>query len=208
MVVITNQTVVACPPEELFDYCVDIRNELEWNPTAKSMEKLTDGPVGVGTKFLARWKGAPSAIEVECVEFDRPLRWVHDNGGPIAVTFTGAVQPVDGGSLLSVRFDARPQGWFRLMFPLFVVMARRQEKANMTCLREEVELRTGSVPRTRGAAGREMPIIHRIFRHQFAEVQALVQEVPAADASGSVRSPTTSSSCSTSCTCTIPRRTT
>lgn len=33
-----------------------------------------------------------------------------------------------------------------------------------------------------GPATREMPIIHRIFRRQFAEVQALVREVPAADA--------------------------
>jgi hemerythrin-like domain-containing protein len=36
--------------------------------------------------------------------------------------------------------------------------------------------------RTGGPAAREMPLIHRIFRRQFAEVQALVQEVPAADA--------------------------
>ncbi len=32
-----------------------------------------------------------------------------------------------------------------------------------------------------GPAAREMPIIHRIFRHQFAEVRALVQEVPSAE---------------------------
>lgn len=32
-----------------------------------------------------------------------------------------------------------------------------------------------------GAAAREMPIIHRIFRRQLAEVRALVQEAPAAD---------------------------
>ena len=85
MTVIENQATIACTPEELFDYCVDLRNELEWNPTVISMEKLTDGPIGVGTRYLARWKGAPSAIEVTCVEFDRPRRWVHDNGGPIAV---------------------------------------------------------------------------------------------------------------------------
>ena len=181
MVVITNQTVVQCLPEELFDYCVDMRNELEWNPAAKSMEMLTDGPVGVGTRFLARWKGAPSAIEVECLAFDRPLRWVHDNGGPIAVTFTGTVEPIDGGSLLRVRFDARPRGWFRLVFPAFVVMARRQERANMTYLREEVERRTGGGPRAGGAAAREMPIIHRIFRRQITEVRTLVHETPAAE---------------------------
>jgi len=182
MTVIENHTTVACSPEELFDYCVDLRNELEWNPSARSMEKLTDGPVGVGTKFLARWKGAPSAIEVACLEFEPPHRWVHDNGGPIAVTFTGTVEPVAGGSLLRARFDARPRGWFRLLFPAFVVMARRQEKANMTHLREAVERRTGDLPRTGGAAAREMPLIHRIFRRQFAEVRAMVQEVPAADA--------------------------
>lgn len=181
MTVIENQTTVACTPEELFDYCVDIRNELEWNPTAQSMEKLTDGPVGAGTRFLARWKGAPSTIEVACLEFERPHRWVHDNGGPIAVTFTGTVEPVVGGSLFRARFDARPRGWFRLMFPAFVVMARRQEKANMTHLREAVERRTGDPLRTSGAPAHEMAIIHRIFRRQFAEVRTLVPAVPAAD---------------------------
>ena len=35
---------------------------------------------------------------------------------------------------------------------------------------------------TGGSAAHEMPIIHRIFRRQFAEVRALLQEAPAADA--------------------------
>ena len=35
---------------------------------------------------------------------------------------------------------------------------------------------------TGGAAAREMPIIHRIFRRQFAEVRALVPDTPAVDA--------------------------
>jgi hemerythrin-like domain-containing protein len=35
---------------------------------------------------------------------------------------------------------------------------------------------------TGGPAAREMPIIHRIFRRQFAEVRALVQQVPGDDA--------------------------
>jgi hypothetical protein len=93
MTVSENQITVACTPEELFDYWVDLRNELEWNPTAVSMEKVTEGPIGVGTRFLARWKGAPSATEVTCLEFERPRRWVHDNGGPIAATFTDTVEP-------------------------------------------------------------------------------------------------------------------
>jgi hypothetical protein len=144
MAVIRNQTMLACTPERAFDYCVDIRNELEWNPTAVSMEKLTDGPIGLGTTFLARWKGAPSALEVECTEFDRPRRWVHVNGGPVAVTFTGRVEAAGDGTRLSVEFDARPAGWFRLVFPLFILMMKRQEKANMTHLRDALERRTAA----------------------------------------------------------------
>jgi len=141
MAVVTNQTLVACTPEQLFDHCVDIRNELEWNPTAVSVEKITDGPVGSGTKFLAKWKGAPSAIEVECIEFDRPRRWVSANGGPVAVRVTGTVDAEGDKSRLTFEFDARPTGWFRLVFPLFMLMMRKQERANRTHLRGALERR-------------------------------------------------------------------
>jgi hypothetical protein len=49
MAVITNHTAVACMPEELFDCCVEIRNEVDWNPTPVSME-LTAGPVDARTR--------------------------------------------------------------------------------------------------------------------------------------------------------------
>lgn len=44
-----------------------------------------------------------------------------------------------------VRVDAHPRGWFRLMFPLFMWMTRRQEKATMTQPRQAVERRAGRV---------------------------------------------------------------
>jgi hypothetical protein len=142
MTILTNQTLIASSPEEVFDYCSDNRNELEWNPAAVSIEKLTEGPVGLGTKYLARWKGAPSALEVEVVEFDRPRRWVIVNGGPIEVRATGRIDLVDDRTRLVFEFDARPHGWFRLVFPLFMLMMRRQEKTNMNLIREAIERRT------------------------------------------------------------------
>ena len=55
MTVIESTVLIQRPPEEVFDYLSDPRNELEWNPKVRVMEKLTDGPVGVGTKFRAKW---------------------------------------------------------------------------------------------------------------------------------------------------------
>jgi deazaflavin-dependent oxidoreductase (nitroreductase family) len=43
------ETVIRRAPEDVFDYCSDLRSELQWNPKVKYIEKLTDGPVGVGT---------------------------------------------------------------------------------------------------------------------------------------------------------------
>jgi uncharacterized protein YndB with AHSA1/START domain len=143
MTVIRNSTLIRCSPEEAFDYLSDLRNERDWNPTVESVEMLTDGPVGVGSRFRAKWKGGP-AVVVETVRYDRPSTWEHHNGGPVRVVFRGTVEPVAEGSRLSVDFDARPQGWFRLLFPLFLLKLRRDEKANMTYLRRALELRAES----------------------------------------------------------------
>ena len=136
--VLENTTLIQRNPEEVFDYLVDIRNELEWNPTAESMEKITPGPIGVGTKFKAKWKGSQN-LEVECIRFERPREWVHLNGGPVEVRFTGRLTPEGSSTRLDTSFDARPRGWFRLMFPVFMMIMRRQESANMTLVKEALE---------------------------------------------------------------------
>ena len=66
------ETVIRRSPEEVFDFCSDLRSELRWNPKAKYVEKLTDGPVGVGTRYRARWANSgPTTVEV--VQFDQAL---------------------------------------------------------------------------------------------------------------------------------------
>ena len=132
---IRNSTAILCTPEQAFDYLSDMRNELEWNPAVESVVKLSDGPVAVGTRFRAKWKGGPP-VDVTVVEHDRPKVWEMHNDGPIEVVFKARLEPITEGSRLSVDFDARPHGWFRLIFPVFLRRLRRDEKANMTYIRE------------------------------------------------------------------------
>jgi carbon monoxide dehydrogenase subunit G len=141
MAVIQNTTLIERAPDEVFDYLVDLRNELEWNPGVESMEKVSDGPLGVGTTYLAKWKQS-RLLEVECTRFDRPREWVYVNGGPVAVTFTARLTPEGEGTRLTATFDARPKGWFRLVFPIFLLMMKRQEQANMTYVKQALERRS------------------------------------------------------------------
>lgn len=145
MVVLRNSVVIRCSPEEAFDYLSDLRAELEWNPGCESMEKITAGPVGQGTRFRAKWKSSP-LVEVEITRYDRPRSWSAHNGGPIEVSFTCRLAPVPEGTLLRAEFTPRPHGWFRLVFPLFLLFISREEKANMIRLREALERRTQAQP--------------------------------------------------------------
>ena len=65
MAVLENAVEIARSPLEVFDYCSDLSNEREWSPgSMNSVEKLTDGPVGVGTRYLAEWQqGGPNTVE-------------------------------------------------------------------------------------------------------------------------------------------------
>lgn len=141
MTVIRNSVLIRCSPEEAFDYLSDLRAELEWNPKCEVMEKITEGPVRQGTRYRAKWKSSPP-VEVEIVEYDRPRSWTAHNGGPIEVAFTCRLAPAPQGTLLHAEFVCRPHGWFRLIFPIFLLVIRRQEEANMTHLREALERRT------------------------------------------------------------------
>jgi hypothetical protein len=138
MPVIRNSVILPCSPEVAFDYLSDLRSELEWNPKCESMEKLTPGPVGPGTGYRAKWKGSPY-VQLDTVAYDRPHGWTMHNGGSIEVTFSCRLEAVPEGTRLHADFTPTPHGWFRVIFPMFLMMIRRDEKANMRHLREAVE---------------------------------------------------------------------
>ncbi|HEU4868262.1 MAG TPA: SRPBCC family protein [Actinomycetota bacterium] len=138
MTVIENSVHIDRTPEDVFDYLVDLRNELEWNPDAVSVEKTTEGPLGAGTRYLAKWKQS-GLVEVECTRYDRPKSWSHVNGGSLAVALDATVTPQDGGSLLQVRFDARPNGMLKLFFPVLVRLLRRSERRTMKNIKVALE---------------------------------------------------------------------
>lgn len=153
MAVIENNVQIDRSPEEVFDYLVDLRNELEWNPDVQSMAKITDDPIGVGTKFLAKWKQS-KLIEVECIPFERPYRWAYSNGGPLTVVFDITLTPQENATLLASRFDVRPRGLMQLFFPIILRQLKRAEKQNMAHIKNALEkrgVRNPLMPSTNGS---------------------------------------------------------
>jgi carbon monoxide dehydrogenase subunit G len=125
-------TTIARPVDEIFDYLSDARNEPRWLPGASSVEKTSDGPVGLGSTFSGDYRGAGS-VQLELVEFERPRRVTFRARSRI-VDFDDAVEltPVDGGTRLEARMTAQPRGAMRLVSPLMARTMRASSPATGT----------------------------------------------------------------------------
>src|SRR3982075_4257319 len=58
------------PVETVFDYFSDCRNETQWNPFVKTIDKIGDGPIGRGARFRGDYRGVGAAeIAISLYEF-------------------------------------------------------------------------------------------------------------------------------------------
>lgn len=54
---IAGEVTIDVPVEEVFDLVADERNEPRYNPRIGRVEKLSEGPVGAGARFVVEPKG-------------------------------------------------------------------------------------------------------------------------------------------------------
>jgi uncharacterized protein YndB with AHSA1/START domain len=139
MVVLENSVDIALPPAQVFDYLSDLRNEKQWNPKMRSVQLLTGEPIGVGTRYRARWAGSPDNI-VEYTRFDRPHEWASvADSKMMTVRFSARVHATDVGSGLQVRMEMVPHGPMRLLQPLLRRWMQSQEADNMRFIKDTME---------------------------------------------------------------------
>lgn len=136
---IRNEVVIRQPRQEVFDRLSDPRSELAWNPKVELMEAL-DGELVVGARFRAKWK-LSKPLTLTITRFDRPNGWSYTNDGPIAVDLDVDLEDHAQGTLLRTSFKPKARGAARVMFPVFLLMIRREEKNNMRHLKDWLEAR-------------------------------------------------------------------
>jgi hypothetical protein len=139
---VSGDIMINRPVEEVFDFVADQRNEPTYNRRMLQSEKITEGPIGVGTTFRATPKSGQRPVEmlIEVTEYDRPKRFgsrtrmssVDVDGG---LTF----EPVAGATRMSWSWEVSPKGPLRLLGPLVGRLGRRQEKMIWNGLKAKLE---------------------------------------------------------------------
>ena len=136
---IVNSVLIQRSIEEVFDYCSDLENELQWNPDLVSIEAMSPRPIVVGTKFVAHWKGFPP-ITCEYTRIERPGVWeVFSTGKGMDIAFRGQVTRQGDETRLTVTMDLRPQGLLRLVAPIIKGTFQRNEVKNLANIKAQME---------------------------------------------------------------------
>ncbi len=142
MAKISGEIVIDRLIEDVFDFVVDERNEPLYNSALIHSDKVTDGPVGLGTRFHATHVSArrPVDMDVEITAYDRPRR-VASKTTMSWSEIAGELAFASVGSSTKMRWDwdVRPKGVATLLKPLIGVIGRRSERVCWEGLKRYLE---------------------------------------------------------------------
>jgi carbon monoxide dehydrogenase subunit G len=140
MAKIEGKILIYRPPEEVFDFVADSRNEPSFNPAMSGVELLTPLPIGAGTRFRVRMGGAGTPMLVELTEFDRPYRLGSRTTSSMMQTSGALTFAADGDcTVMSWDWQVRPKGWMRMLGPLSGPLGGRMERRIWTRLKHQLE---------------------------------------------------------------------
>ena len=138
---IQGDIVINRPIDEVFDFAADECNEPEYNPDMTLAEMVTQGPIGVGSKFHCVMTGARAAdMTIEYTEFDRPRRLASTaHMSSMDINGTLLFEPQGQSTKMKWLWNIEPRGFMKVLGPIVRRMGERQELANWTAMKKVLE---------------------------------------------------------------------
>lgn len=133
------------PVAEVFDYVMDVRHDVEWRTGIDESAFTSPESLGVGTTGSTRAdnNGREMVVTWTVFEYQRGVlaRWTLDSG-PILGTGGYICEPAGSGTRFTLEAHVTPAGWYRLLGPIFGVIGRRGNRADVQKLKEILESTT------------------------------------------------------------------
>ena len=129
------------PAVAVFEAWSDIERTAGYSAAAVERTRLTDGPVGRGTRVRAvdRWPGRLVTYTVEITAFERPGRIAATWSNPLSGGWDAIFEPLDDGTELRFHATVNPSGLGGLPLRLLLPWYRREVHAFLQAFRAGVE---------------------------------------------------------------------
>ena len=139
---VTVQRTIGRPREAVARFAMDPANDTRWITALRSVRKLTDGPLGPGTRVerVASFLGKRMEYVNEVVTHQPDARLVMRSvKAPFAMTITYEFEDVPAGTVARIRAEGDAAGFYRLATPLLNAATRRSIEKDLETLKELLE---------------------------------------------------------------------
>lgn len=142
MVNVQTEILIRRPSSEVAEYAADPDNAPRWYENIRSAQRLTAGPIDVGSKvaFTARFMGRDLNYTYEFVEYVPGEKLVMRTAeGPFPMETTYRWEEVIGGTRMTLGNTGKPSGFSKLAGPLMAPMIRRATRKDLQKLKSILE---------------------------------------------------------------------
>lgn len=135
-------TLIDRPMQDVFAFVANPNNMPKWNSAVVSLEQITPGAVGVGTKFknVGEMMGRRIEGEMQVTAYEPDSKCGFQvNAGPMQVNLTLAFKPVGTGTKVSLNAQGNPAGIFKIAEGVMAGRVKTMMEENLARLKSVLE---------------------------------------------------------------------
>ena len=134
---------ISRPPKDVFDFITASDNAPKVVPSVKSMVKLTEGPVRVGTQYretrLMNGKEQYAELEVVAYEPDQKYAMKNVTEG-IETVYRYTFHPEANGTRVDLVCEVKASGLKKLVLPMVASILKKEDGDHLQKVKEVLEV--------------------------------------------------------------------
>lgn len=133
---------IARPPREVFDFITTADNAPKVVSSVRSMVKLTEGPVRVGTRYRETrlMNGKEQSAELEVAAYEPNQKYAVKNVTEgIETVYSYTFRPEANGTRVDLVCEVKAGGLKKLMLPLVVSILKKEDGDHLQRLKKALE---------------------------------------------------------------------
>ena len=142
MISVKVSIVINRPIGEVFDFLSNMENNMKWRTSQQEVQKLSEGPIGVGTTYrmVNRFLGRRLETEAEVIEYEPDRKYTtRDKSETLPLKAQRIFEAVEGGTLVTFIINVDPSGIVKIAAPLVAARAKRSLESDAANLKDLME---------------------------------------------------------------------
>jgi hypothetical protein len=131
------------PLTEVFEFISDVRNGPKMNEDIIKVEKLEEGPIGVGSQFIETRmiRGRQTEAKIEVVKYEPSIAFsAQSDANGLKVTYHYQLSEGNLGTSVKFQCDIKTSGIVMLLTkPLIIKMLKREDAEHLKYIRRALE---------------------------------------------------------------------